>query len=237
MVSRKMVHLVDYLTASAAHTDQGEIVIITIRPDQGSFRPHNTAILLPQAKRLLQDLQRLLAATSLLLLMLLSTGCSSRVEISTDRVTQAPEQLVSEKVDVVVAVDVLPPAVQEQPPQVTKLVEVTGNHNAIVNVAGDLHLHHHTHTHFHEAPERLEPTSKPARVEIQRRPIDPRCEWLRREYEMRTREWRRLSVFVMSTYDTDYILVREVDVDQAVEALEKAGHCVQYQEGGGRPAI
>lgn len=32
-----------------------------------------------------------------------------------------------------------------------------------------------------------------------------------------------ISVFVMSTFDTDYRLVKEADVDRAVEALEKAG--------------
>ena len=35
------------------------------------------------------------------------------------------------------------------------------------------------------------------------------------------------SVFVMSTYDTDYFLVRAVDVDRTVETLVEAGHFVQ----------
>lgn len=33
-------------------------------------------------------------------------------------------------------------------------------------------------------------------------------------------------VFVMSTYDTDYLLVREGDVDRAKETLRAAGHTV-----------
>ena len=36
-----------------------------------------------------------------------------------------------------------------------------------------------------------------------------------------------VSVFVMSTFDTDYFLVQAVDVDQSVKVLEKAGHSVQ----------
>lgn len=34
----------------------------------------------------------------------------------------------------------------------------------------------------------------------------------------------RVGVFVVSTYDTDYILVRETDLSDAVAALEKGGH-------------
>ena len=34
----------------------------------------------------------------------------------------------------------------------------------------------------------------------------------------------RLSVFAVSTYDTDYILVREVDFDRASGVLSDAGH-------------
>jgi hypothetical protein len=36
-----------------------------------------------------------------------------------------------------------------------------------------------------------------------------------------------LSVFVMSTYDTDYFLVRQQDVDQTVGVLKDAGHYMQ----------
>ncbi len=38
-----------------------------------------------------------------------------------------------------------------------------------------------------------------------------------------------ISVFVMSTFDTDYFLVRAVDLDRTGEALGKAGHAVQNQ--------
>lgn len=33
-----------------------------------------------------------------------------------------------------------------------------------------------------------------------------------------------ISVFVMSTYDTDYVLVRSAAVERAIEALRSAGH-------------
>jgi len=35
-----------------------------------------------------------------------------------------------------------------------------------------------------------------------------------------------VSIFVVSTYDTDYVLVREPDVERAVSALRDAGHDV-----------
>lgn len=34
----------------------------------------------------------------------------------------------------------------------------------------------------------------------------------------------RISVFAISTYDTDYVLVREADLERAVRALRQAGH-------------
>ena len=36
-----------------------------------------------------------------------------------------------------------------------------------------------------------------------------------------------VSIFAVSTYDTDYVLVREGDVERAVEALAAAGHQVE----------
>jgi hypothetical protein len=36
-----------------------------------------------------------------------------------------------------------------------------------------------------------------------------------------------VSIFAVSTYDTDYLLVNDGDLDQAVAALERAGHKVQ----------
>jgi hypothetical protein len=36
-----------------------------------------------------------------------------------------------------------------------------------------------------------------------------------------------VSIFVVSTYDTDYLLVQDRDLDRAVFALERAGHSVE----------
>jgi hypothetical protein len=36
-----------------------------------------------------------------------------------------------------------------------------------------------------------------------------------------------ISTFVISTYETDYLLVREVDLGRAVEALRAAGHRIE----------
>jgi len=35
-----------------------------------------------------------------------------------------------------------------------------------------------------------------------------------------------VSIFVVSTYDTDYLMVQERDLERAVDALARAGHCV-----------
>jgi hypothetical protein len=47
--------------------------------------------------------------------------------------------------------------------------------------------------------------------------------------------WRCLRVagsgFAASTFDTDYLLVREDDLDLAAAALREAGHVVQPGEG------
>jgi hypothetical protein len=38
-----------------------------------------------------------------------------------------------------------------------------------------------------------------------------------------------ISMFAISTYDTDYVLVRRHDLDRAVHALEEAGHRVSIE--------
>jgi uncharacterized protein len=40
-----------------------------------------------------------------------------------------------------------------------------------------------------------------------------------------------ISIFAISTYDTDYVLVHEPDLDAAIEALIGAGHIVQSSMG------
>lgn len=36
-----------------------------------------------------------------------------------------------------------------------------------------------------------------------------------------------VSIFVMSTYDTDYLMVQERDLARSIDALERGGHAVQ----------
>lgn len=81
---RLMVHEVEFLAASAAVAgeppNERRVVVITIRPDEGSFRPHNIAISRPQAKRLLRSLQKIFARSGILLAALAGlTGCSADV--------------------------------------------------------------------------------------------------------------------------------------------------------------
>ena len=44
-----------------------------------------------------------------------------------------------------------------------------------------------------------------------------------------------VSLFAVSTFDTDYLLVRETDLRRAVEALEVAGYGLDSSSGGTRP--
>lgn len=39
-----------------------------------------------------------------------------------------------------------------------------------------------------------------------------------------------VSIFVLSTYDTDYLLVKEAQLNQAILALQQAGHSISWQE-------
>jgi hypothetical protein len=41
----------------------------------------------------------------------------------------------------------------------------------------------------------------------------------------------RISIFAVSTYDTDYVLVRDRDLERAVLALREAGHSVSDGHG------
>jgi hypothetical protein len=37
----------------------------------------------------------------------------------------------------------------------------------------------------------------------------------------------KISIFALSTYDTDYLLLAQNDLDRAIAALERAGHSVK----------
>ena len=53
------IHVVEYVAVSAGTTEDGPAVIATIRPDIGSFRPHNLGFNAEEADRLRRDLNRL----------------------------------------------------------------------------------------------------------------------------------------------------------------------------------
>src|SRR5512143_2125074 len=40
-----------------------------------------------------------------------------------------------------------------------------------------------------------------------------------------------VSIFVVSTYDTDYLMVQQRDLDRGVDALLRAGHAVERHQG------
>jgi uncharacterized protein len=39
----------------------------------------------------------------------------------------------------------------------------------------------------------------------------------------------RISIFTISTYDTDYILVKKQDLDKAVDSLKSNGHIITFE--------
>ena len=82
-------HFVEVLSVARARTDldaheKRPVVILTIRPEPGSWRPHNLGLTIAQAERFRDDLDSLLStpATFLLVAVLaLATGCSAKVEV------------------------------------------------------------------------------------------------------------------------------------------------------------
>lgn len=40
----------------------------------------------------------------------------------------------------------------------------------------------------------------------------------------------QVSIFALSTYDTDYLLIAASDLDRAIPALEQAGHTISRRE-------
>jgi hypothetical protein len=120
-------------------------VIITIRPDRNSYRPHNLAIARSQAERLLADLTTILARSTVCLLLLALaglTGCSADVEVESETTSPRPntesEVLTSERSRTAVAVDLF----REQGPVLLedgKPVEVPLGGTLVVE--GCIHFH------------------------------------------------------------------------------------------------
>jgi hypothetical protein len=207
------VQRVELLAVAPGRSEAGEqTVVLTIRPDQGSFRPHNVALSRSQAKRLLRSLRAILSQPPLTLLLSLAlasaAGCSAEVEVTSEKIApraalESPPSVIEERAKTAVAVSLFdgreeepveePSPVEESSadkpqPKPEERVEVTGDRNIVVVVEGDLHQHEHRHLHVHEAPRRTERVE----VEIRRYEVDERCERLRREYEVKVRELKRL---------------------------------------------
>jgi len=106
-----MVQEVEYLSVTNAtitcddSSEKQKIVVITIRPDEGSFRPHNISVTREQAHRLWEDLGFALKRSSVLLgfLLLGAVGCSTKVEVVeetarlplTENADQEPQQVIT----------------------------------------------------------------------------------------------------------------------------------------------
>jgi len=184
------------------------VVVITVRPEPTSFRPHNLALKKTQAVRLLKDLESLLRPTVVVLVAcvaLVAAGCSARVEVeqTNDTDATATEATTADFHRTTVEVDFQPrppqPVPQPKPPRVTVTVTpepqpviVTGNTLIFNYRAGDMNYTSDVHVHVHEPVQRhVEETVMIRReVHAESRPVDPRCEQLRREHDERVRTWK-----------------------------------------------
>ena len=150
-----------------------------------------------------------------------ASGCSARVEVERASDTSATGSEISstEVGRTAVEVDFQPrsqqPVSQREPPPVPVTVApvpqpviVTGNTVIFSYREGD--THNETHIHVHDAPQRHVEETVVIRREVQAeyRPVDPRCEQLRREHEERVRTWKafplgeRTSVAALGTIPT-----------------------------------
>ena len=184
-------HPIAYLSSSFAWNENTgeEIVALTVRSERESFRPYNLGITRSEGERLLKDLQRLLVAAPLLLMLLLGTGCSARVDVATESSNGAESSAVRTTVEV----DVLSEgnsAPDSSPAQEESVVveegEIAESPNFATIVYNNVEIHRHRHEHLHIEIDH-EPRRKRTNPER-----DPECERLRREHEIRMSEWREL---------------------------------------------
>ena len=123
----QLVELLGISQATAWPPSTEEVVIITVRPQPDSFRPHNIALKKAQAVRLLRDLESLLRSPAMVLVACLavSAGCSARVgvERGSDTDATATETSSTQISRTTVEVDFQPrspqPVPQPKPPPVT----------------------------------------------------------------------------------------------------------------------
>ena len=165
-----------------------------------SFCPRNLGISSSEDERLLQDLQRLLGTAPVLLMLLLGTGCSAKVDVSTEQSSGADTAKQHTNVELEFLAEQKtapspPPArdessvAAEAPAQEVEVAKVA-NLAIVVENNVQIHRHRHTHLHVEAAPEPKRPKARPERIrpEISRPEADPECERLRREYEAKVIE-------------------------------------------------
>jgi len=134
------VHEVEYLSVSTGKIDDEPVVIITVRPELPSFRPHNLSIARSQAERLFEDLKTILSRSAVWLVLVALAGCSADVEVEreTTSATAEPESLTTERSRTAVSVDLL----RDQGPVLTedgRPIDVP--HDGVLVVEGCLHIH------------------------------------------------------------------------------------------------
>jgi len=200
----QLVELLGISQATGSPPSTEEVVIITVRSQPDSFHPHNIALKKTQAVRLLKDLESLLRPTVVVLVAcvaLVAAGCSARVEVERTTDATATEITPTEFQRTTVELDFQPrspqPVIQREPPPVTVPPEpqpvIVTNNTVVLNYrGGDVTYHSDTHIHVHDAAKRQVEERVVIRPEVQAeyRPVDPRCEQLRREHEERVRTWR-----------------------------------------------
>jgi hypothetical protein len=148
------VHEVEFLSVSNAKIDGERVVVITIRPELPSYRPHNIAISRSSGERLLADLKALLSRSAVCLLLLALAGlvgCSADVEVERETTSPRPEAgakvLATERSRTAVAVDLF----REQGPVLMedgRSVDVAPD--GVLVVEGCVHFHEHLHVYLDE---------------------------------------------------------------------------------------
>lgn len=176
------VHEIEYLAASNATIgdppNEHKVVVITVRPDQDSFRPHNLSVPRDQAARLLEDLKAVLSRSGLWLMTLLlagAAGCSAEVETETiSPRSEATDQSAVTKERTRVGVDLL----TDQRVMVLEDGRATETPlDGVLTVEGCLHFHQTLIIHLGDADRASE-----------RRAIEIIREWQGEPYEQHRRK-------------------------------------------------
>jgi len=202
-----MTQRIELLAVSPAECRGGEkTVVFTIRPDRGSFRPHNVALSRSQAIRLLKSLRIVLRQSAGVFLLGLSlasvAGCSVEVVVSdktSPKAADAPSTAAQEK-KTAVHVNLLqrtePSPVEQRPstkepaaapaPRPAEEVGRTASPTVLI-VENRIQVHEHVHIHEPPRSERVE-------VEIRRYDVerDEDCERRHRAYQQKVEQLKRL---------------------------------------------